>query len=91
MQGRTTRKTVSATVMIYGCGFDRIDIKRLEKLKGPVLVITGGEDTGATQAAINFLSNMKEANDRTRRTRPSGCGPQLCAATLQWTKEVQPL
>jgi hypothetical protein len=24
-------------------------------------VITGGEDTGATQAAINFLSNMKEA------------------------------
>ena len=51
----------SATVMIYGSGVDKIDIKRLEKLKCPVLVITGGEDTGATQAAINFLSNMKEA------------------------------
>lgn len=54
-------EAVSATVMIYGSGFDKIDIKRLEKLKSPVLVISGGEDTGATQAAINFLSNMKEA------------------------------
>jgi carboxymethylenebutenolidase len=54
-------EAVSATVMIYGSGFDKIDIKRLERLQSPVLVITGGEDTGATQAAINFLSNMKEA------------------------------
>ncbi len=54
-------EAVSATVMIYGFGFDKIDTKRLERLKGPVLVIAGGEDTGATQAAINFLSNMKEA------------------------------
>jgi dipeptidyl aminopeptidase/acylaminoacyl peptidase len=47
--------------MIYGSGFDKIDTKRLERLTSPVLVITGGEDAGATQAAINFLSSMKEA------------------------------
>jgi carboxymethylenebutenolidase len=52
---------VSATVIIYGSGFDKIDTKRLVKLQSPVLVIAGGEDTDATQAAINFLSNMKEA------------------------------
>ena len=52
---------VSATVMIYGSSFDKIDIQRLERLKSPVLVITGSEDTGAIQAAINFLSSMKEA------------------------------
>jgi carboxymethylenebutenolidase len=54
-------EAVSATVMIYGSGFDKIDSKRLERLKSPVLVIAGGEDTGATQAAINFISSMKEA------------------------------
>ena len=52
---------VSATVMIYGSGFDKIESKRLEKLKSSVLVITGGEDAGATQAAINFLASMREA------------------------------
>ena len=54
-------EAVSATVIIYGFGFDKIDIKQLEKLKSPVLVISGSEDTGATQAAVNFLSIMKEA------------------------------
>jgi carboxymethylenebutenolidase len=54
-------EAVSATVMIYGFGFEKIDTKRLERLKGHVLVIAGGEDIGATQAAINFLSTMKEA------------------------------
>jgi len=54
-------EAVSATVIIYGFGFDKIDTKQLEKLKSPVLVIAGSEDTGATQAAINFLSTMKEA------------------------------
>lgn len=53
-------EAVSATVIIYGFGFDKIDARRLLGLKGPVLVIAGSEDTGATQAAINFLSSMKE-------------------------------
>jgi len=53
-------EAVSATVIIYGFGFDKIDAGRLERLKGPVLVIAGSEDTGATKAAINFLSSMKE-------------------------------
>ena len=52
---------VSATVMIYGSGFDKIESKRLEKLKSSVLVITGGEDAGATQAAINFFASVREA------------------------------
>ena len=52
---------VRATVMIYGVGFDKSESKRLEKLKSSVLVITGGEDAGATQAAINFLASMREA------------------------------
>lgn len=52
---------VSATVMIYGAGFDKIAPTRLEKLKSPVLVVTGAEDMGATQAAVNFLSSMKQA------------------------------
>jgi carboxymethylenebutenolidase len=54
-------KAVSASVIIYGFGFDKIDTKQLEKLKSPVLVIAGSEDTGATQAAINFLSGTKAA------------------------------
>ncbi|HEY6129309.1 MAG TPA: dienelactone hydrolase family protein [Candidatus Acidoferrum sp.] len=53
-------KAVSASVIIYGFGFDKIDTKQLEKLESPVLVIAGSEDTGATQAAINFLSTMRE-------------------------------
>ena len=54
-------EAVSATVMIYGSGFDKIDVNRLERLRSPVLVITGDEDTGAMQSAINFLSSMKAA------------------------------
>ena len=54
-------EAVSATVIIYGAGFDKIDIKRLERLESPVLAIAGSEDTDAVQAAINFLSRMKEA------------------------------
>ena len=42
-------------------GFDKIETRRLERLKSPVLVVAGGKDSGATQAAISFLSNMKEA------------------------------
>jgi carboxymethylenebutenolidase len=52
---------VSATVIIYGFGFDKIDPKRLERLKGPVLSIAGSDDTGAVQTTINFLSSMKIA------------------------------
>jgi carboxymethylenebutenolidase len=54
-------EAVSASVVIYGFGFDKIDTKQLEKLKSSVLVIAGSEDSGAMQAAIKFLSNMKEA------------------------------
>ena len=54
-------EAVSASVIIYGFGFDKIDTRQLEKLKSTVLVIAGSEDSGAMQAAINFLSTMKEA------------------------------
>jgi carboxymethylenebutenolidase len=51
---------VSATVMIYGFGFDKLNSKSLARIKGPVLVVAGAEDSGAAQAAINFLSKMRE-------------------------------
>jgi len=49
-------QAVSASVIIYGFGFDKIDTRQLEKLKSTVLVIAGSEDSGAMQAAIHFLS-----------------------------------
>jgi carboxymethylenebutenolidase len=52
---------VSATVIVYGFGFDKLETSRLERLKSPVLVISGAEDTGAVQAASGFLVNMKTA------------------------------
>jgi carboxymethylenebutenolidase len=52
---------VSATVMIYGFGFDKIETKRLERLRSPVLVVAGGEDSDAMQAATSFLANMNKA------------------------------
>jgi len=54
-------EAVSASVMIYAFGFDKIDARRPEKLKSTVLVIAGSEDSGAMQGAINFLFTMKEA------------------------------
>jgi carboxymethylenebutenolidase len=55
-------EAVSATVMIYGSGFDKLDSRSLARLRGPVLVIAGAEDSGATQSAINFFSNMRQVN-----------------------------
>ena len=52
---------VSATVIVYGFGFDKLKTGRLERLKSPVLVVSGAEDTGAVQAAGGFLANMKAA------------------------------
>lgn len=53
-------EAVSATVIVYGFGFDKIDKDRLGKLKSPVFVIAGSEDTGATDAAAHFLAVMKD-------------------------------
>jgi len=53
---------VSGTVMVYGFGFETVDTSRLQKLESPVLVISGAKDSGATDAAIHFLSNMKTAD-----------------------------
>ena len=53
---------VSATIIVYGFGFDKLETSRLEKLKSPVLVISGAEDTGAVQTASAFLANMRTAN-----------------------------
>ena len=53
---------VSATVIVYGFGFDKLETGRLERLKSPVLVVSGAEDTGAVQAGSGFFANMKSAN-----------------------------
>lgn len=52
---------VSATVMIYGFGFDTLDAQQLQKLKSPVLVISGSADNGAADTALHYFSNMKAA------------------------------
>ena len=52
---------VSATVIVYGFGFDKIETAELEKLQSPVLVVSGALDAGATDAAVHFLANMKVA------------------------------
>jgi carboxymethylenebutenolidase len=53
---------VSATVMVYGVGFDVIGTKQLQKLESPVLVVSGAKDKGATDAALHFLSNMNSVD-----------------------------
>jgi carboxymethylenebutenolidase len=55
-------EAVSATAIVYGFGFDKLEKGRLERLKSPVLVISGAEDAGAVEAAIGFSGNMKTAN-----------------------------
>lgn len=52
---------VSASVIVYGFGFDKLETSRLERLKSPVLVISGAEDAGAVDAASGFMTNMKTA------------------------------
>ena len=49
----------SATVIIYGGDYDKIDQASIEKLKSPVLAITGSLDEWPVQAALNFFANEK--------------------------------
>ena len=49
----------TATIIVYGGGYDRIQQSRLDKLKNPVLAITGSLDNWPLQAGINFLANEK--------------------------------
>lgn len=50
----------SATVIIYGGGYDKIEKDRLEKLRSPVLAITGALDEWPVQAALNFFAVEKD-------------------------------
>jgi hypothetical protein len=53
--------------MVYGFGFDKVDTKTPERLQSPVPVIAGGEDTGATQAAVTFSPPLeKQRNGRAK-------------------------
>jgi len=49
----------SATIIVYGGDYDKIEKSRLDKLKAPVLAITGSLDNWPLQAALNFLKNEK--------------------------------
>jgi hypothetical protein len=69
--------------MVYGFGFDKVDTKTLERLQSPVPVIAGGEDTGATQAAVTFSPPLGSSETAVRNIHLSGCGPRLRAITLQ--------
>jgi carboxymethylenebutenolidase len=74
---------ISATAMVYGFGFDKIDKTRLQRLKSPVLVIAGADDAGATQAALSFQANMKDAPALLRVVDLPGRRPRLRAAFVQ--------
>ena len=49
----------SATIIVYGGGYDKIEQSRLDHLKNPVLAITGSLDSWPLQAGLNFLANEK--------------------------------
>jgi len=53
-------ESFSATIMVYGGNYDRIEKSRLDKLKCPVLTITGALDNWPLEAALNFLSGEKD-------------------------------
>ncbi|HEX4849464.1 MAG TPA: dienelactone hydrolase family protein [Puia sp.] len=48
-----------ATIVVYGGNYDKIDKSRIEKLRSPVLAITGSLDSWPLTAALNFLTNEK--------------------------------
>jgi carboxymethylenebutenolidase len=50
----------SATAIIYGGSYDKIEKERLGTLKSPVLAITGSLDDWPLQAALNFLAQEKD-------------------------------
>ncbi len=52
-------ESFSATVIVYGGGYDTISKSRIEKLKSPVLAITGAKDEWPVQAALHFFARRK--------------------------------
>jgi carboxymethylenebutenolidase len=50
----------SATIIVYGGGYDKIGQSRLNKLNNPVLAITGSLDAWPLQAGMDFLANEKD-------------------------------
>ena len=49
-----------ATIIVYGGGYDKIAQFRLDKLKSPVLAITGSLDQWPLQAGLHFLADEKD-------------------------------
>ncbi len=50
----------SATAIVYGGSYDNLEKEKLDKVKSPILVITGSLDNWPMQAALNFLQTQKE-------------------------------
>jgi dienelactone hydrolase len=49
----------TATIIVYGGSYDKIEKSRLDRLKSPVLAITGALDNWPVQAALNFFATEK--------------------------------
>jgi carboxymethylenebutenolidase len=49
-----------ATIIVYGGNYDKIEKANFEKLKSPVLAITGSLDKWPLDAALNFLASEKD-------------------------------
>lgn len=52
-------ESFSATIIVYGGGYDKIPQENLATLKSPFLAITGALDNWPKEAALNFLQNEK--------------------------------
>jgi carboxymethylenebutenolidase len=50
----------NGTVIVYGGGYDKIEKAKIEKLRSPVLAVTGAKDEWPVQAALNFFANEKD-------------------------------
>ena len=50
----------NATAIVYGGGYDKIGSQEINKIKSPLLAITGGLDNWPLEAALSFLQNHKD-------------------------------
>jgi hypothetical protein len=80
---------VSASVMVYGFDFDKIDTKTLERLQSPVPGNCRRRRHRSYASGREFSLHHERGETAVRNIHLSGCGPRLRATTLQRRKELQ--
>jgi hypothetical protein len=82
-------EAVSASVMVYGFDFDKIDTKTLERLQSPVPGNCRRRTHRSHASGREFSLHHERGETAMRNIHLSGCGPRLRATTLQRRKELQ--